>query len=179
MPLPTPHLPKTENDTLRTRAEALHLHGLLTHWSEVVTQPWLATRGAGARWRTSTDGSAGNSAACGSSSAKARPRSLPFYARTVCGSGRHVNWRRQERGGGVCRPANRSSRRCPTIGSITWDWSGRQATMPRRCSTGRSSNAPAAAWSVGSAPRISVDSSHSATSTGLGPSSAIGAPLMR
>jgi hypothetical protein len=42
MPLPTPHLPKTENDTLRARAEALHLHGLLTHWSEVVTQPWLA-----------------------------------------------------------------------------------------------------------------------------------------
>jgi hypothetical protein len=66
-------------------------------------------------------GSAGNSAACGSSSAKARPRPLPFYARTVCGSDRHVNWRRQERGGGVCRPANRSSGRCPTIGSITWD----------------------------------------------------------
>ena len=42
MPLPTPHLPKTENDTLRARAEALHLHGLLTHWSEVATQPWLA-----------------------------------------------------------------------------------------------------------------------------------------
>src|ERR1700722_10360600 len=42
MPLPTPHLPKTENDRLRARAEALHLHGLLTHWSEVVTQPWLA-----------------------------------------------------------------------------------------------------------------------------------------
>jgi DNA replication protein DnaC len=42
MPLPTPHLPKTENDALRTRAEALHLHGLLTHWSEVATQPWLA-----------------------------------------------------------------------------------------------------------------------------------------
>src|SRR5580693_9513582 len=42
MPLPTPHLPKTENDRLRARAEALHLHGLLTHWSEVATQPWLA-----------------------------------------------------------------------------------------------------------------------------------------
>jgi hypothetical protein len=42
MPLPTPHLPKTENDTLRARAEALHLHGLLTHWPEVATQPWLA-----------------------------------------------------------------------------------------------------------------------------------------
>ena len=42
MPLPTSHLPKTENDTLRARAEALNLHGLLTHWSEVATQPWLA-----------------------------------------------------------------------------------------------------------------------------------------
>ena len=42
MPLPTSHLPKTENDTLRARAEALHLHGLLTHWSEVANQPWLA-----------------------------------------------------------------------------------------------------------------------------------------
>jgi hypothetical protein len=42
MPLSTSHLPKTENDTLRARAEALHLHGLLTHWSEVATQPWLA-----------------------------------------------------------------------------------------------------------------------------------------
>ena len=42
MPLPTPHLSKTENDTLRARAEALRLHGLLTHWSEVATQPWLA-----------------------------------------------------------------------------------------------------------------------------------------
>jgi DNA replication protein DnaC len=42
MPLPTSHLPKTESDTLRTRAEALHLHGLLTHWSEVANQPWLA-----------------------------------------------------------------------------------------------------------------------------------------
>src|SRR3954451_22322560 len=42
MPLPTPHLPKTENDALRSRAEALHLHGLLAHWSELATQPWLA-----------------------------------------------------------------------------------------------------------------------------------------
>jgi DNA replication protein DnaC len=42
MPLPTPHLSKTENNSLRARAEALHLHGLLTHWSEVATQPWLA-----------------------------------------------------------------------------------------------------------------------------------------
>jgi hypothetical protein len=42
MSLPTRHLPKTENASLRARAEALHLHGLLTHWSEVVSQPWLA-----------------------------------------------------------------------------------------------------------------------------------------
>src|SRR6202522_2702856 len=41
MPLPTSHLPKTENDTLRARAEALPLPGLLTHGSEVATQPWL------------------------------------------------------------------------------------------------------------------------------------------
>jgi DNA replication protein DnaC len=34
--------PTTEIDTLRARAEALHLHGLLTHWTEVATQPWLA-----------------------------------------------------------------------------------------------------------------------------------------
>ena len=92
MPLPTPHLPKTENDTPRARAEALHLHGLLTHWSEVVTQPWLAPM---------------------------------------------LDWEEQQRA------------------------------------------RPAAACSVGSAPRISVNSSRSATSTGLGPSSAIGAPLMR
>ena len=38
MPVPTPHLPKTENDSLRARAEALHLHGLLTH-CPVVSQP--------------------------------------------------------------------------------------------------------------------------------------------
>ena len=37
--LPTP---TTEIDTLRARAEALHLHGLLIHWTEVATQPWLA-----------------------------------------------------------------------------------------------------------------------------------------
>jgi DNA replication protein DnaC len=35
-------LPMTELDTLRTRAEALHLHGLLAHWSEVATQAWVA-----------------------------------------------------------------------------------------------------------------------------------------
>jgi len=35
-------LQTTEIDTLRARAEALHLHGLLTHWTEVATQPWLA-----------------------------------------------------------------------------------------------------------------------------------------
>lgn len=28
-------------DTLRSRAEALHLHGLLAHWTDVATQPWL------------------------------------------------------------------------------------------------------------------------------------------
>jgi len=33
-------LQTTEIDTLRARAEALHLHGLLTHWTEVATQPW-------------------------------------------------------------------------------------------------------------------------------------------
>ena len=31
------------SDALRARAQALHLHGLLAHWSEVVAQPWLAT----------------------------------------------------------------------------------------------------------------------------------------
>ena len=40
--VPTPTRRSTENDTLRARAEALHLHGLLTHWSEVAPQPWLA-----------------------------------------------------------------------------------------------------------------------------------------
>jgi DNA replication protein DnaC len=33
----------SDPDPLRERARALHLHGLLTHWSEVATQPWLAT----------------------------------------------------------------------------------------------------------------------------------------
>jgi DNA replication protein DnaC len=32
----------SDPDTLRTRARALQLHGLLTHWSDVATQPWLA-----------------------------------------------------------------------------------------------------------------------------------------
>ncbi len=32
----------SEPDRLRARARALHLHGLLMHWSEVATQPWLA-----------------------------------------------------------------------------------------------------------------------------------------
>jgi len=34
--------PLSEPDRLRDRARALHLHGLLRHWSEVATQPWLA-----------------------------------------------------------------------------------------------------------------------------------------
>jgi DNA replication protein DnaC len=33
----------SDPDSLRDRARALHLHGLLSHWSEVATQPWLAT----------------------------------------------------------------------------------------------------------------------------------------
>jgi DNA replication protein DnaC len=32
----------SERDPLRARAEALHLHGLLAHWTEVATQPWVA-----------------------------------------------------------------------------------------------------------------------------------------
>ena len=32
----------TELDTMRARAEALHLHGLLAHWSEVATEAWVA-----------------------------------------------------------------------------------------------------------------------------------------
>jgi DNA replication protein DnaC len=32
----------SEPDSLRDRARALHLHGLLSHWNEVATQPWLA-----------------------------------------------------------------------------------------------------------------------------------------
>jgi DNA replication protein DnaC len=31
------------SDALRARAQALRLHGLLAHWSEVAAQPWLAT----------------------------------------------------------------------------------------------------------------------------------------
>ena len=29
-------------DPLRARAAALHLHGLLAHWSEAASQQWLA-----------------------------------------------------------------------------------------------------------------------------------------
>jgi DNA replication protein DnaC len=32
----------TELDTLRARAEALHLHGLVAHWPQVATQTWVA-----------------------------------------------------------------------------------------------------------------------------------------
>jgi hypothetical protein len=32
----------TEFDTLRDRAEALHLHGLVSHWPEVATEAWVA-----------------------------------------------------------------------------------------------------------------------------------------
>ena len=31
----------TEFDT-RARAEALHLHGLVSHWTEVATEAWVA-----------------------------------------------------------------------------------------------------------------------------------------
>jgi len=31
----------TDSEPLRTRAEALHLHGLLAHWNEVVAADWL------------------------------------------------------------------------------------------------------------------------------------------
>jgi DNA replication protein DnaC len=37
-----PPRPTPEIDALRARAEALHLHGLLAHWTEVAPQPWLA-----------------------------------------------------------------------------------------------------------------------------------------
>lgn len=37
-----PPRPTPEIDALRARAEKLHLHGLLAHWTEVATQPWLA-----------------------------------------------------------------------------------------------------------------------------------------
>jgi len=33
----------SDPDALRTRAAALHLHGLLAHWSEAVGQDWLAS----------------------------------------------------------------------------------------------------------------------------------------
>ncbi len=33
----------SDPDRLRDRARALHLHGLLSHWGEVATQPWLAS----------------------------------------------------------------------------------------------------------------------------------------
>jgi DNA replication protein DnaC len=33
----------SDPDSLRDRARALHLHGLLSHWGEVATQPWLAS----------------------------------------------------------------------------------------------------------------------------------------
>ena len=29
-------------ETLRQRAEALRLHGLLAHWQEVAAEPWVA-----------------------------------------------------------------------------------------------------------------------------------------
>ena len=32
----------TEFDTMRARAEALHLHGLVPHWPEVATEAWVA-----------------------------------------------------------------------------------------------------------------------------------------
>jgi DNA replication protein DnaC len=32
----------SDSDALRARAAALHLHGLVAHWSEVATQPWIA-----------------------------------------------------------------------------------------------------------------------------------------
>lgn len=30
------------SDSLRLRAQALRMHGLLAHWSEVIDTPWLA-----------------------------------------------------------------------------------------------------------------------------------------
>ena len=36
-------VPTTERDTLRARAAALNLHGLLTHWGEVASEPWVAS----------------------------------------------------------------------------------------------------------------------------------------
>ena len=32
----------TELDTMRARAQALHLHGLLAHWPEVAIEAWVA-----------------------------------------------------------------------------------------------------------------------------------------
>src|ERR1700720_3247071 len=32
----------TELDTMRDRAEALHLYGLMSHWPEVATEAWVA-----------------------------------------------------------------------------------------------------------------------------------------
>ena len=32
----------SDQDRLRERAAALHLHGLLAHWDAVANEPWLA-----------------------------------------------------------------------------------------------------------------------------------------
>jgi hypothetical protein len=32
----------TDLDALRVHAQALHLHGLVAHWSEVATEAWVA-----------------------------------------------------------------------------------------------------------------------------------------
>ena len=32
----------SERDTQRARAGALHLHGLLAHWSEVASETWVS-----------------------------------------------------------------------------------------------------------------------------------------
>ena len=32
----------TELNTMRDRAEALHLYGLVSHWPEVATEAWVA-----------------------------------------------------------------------------------------------------------------------------------------
>jgi hypothetical protein len=42
----------TEFDTLRDRAEALHLHGLVSHWPEVATEPWGSRRCSSGRKRS-------------------------------------------------------------------------------------------------------------------------------
>ncbi|HKD22534.1 MAG TPA: ATP-binding protein, partial [Rhizomicrobium sp.] len=36
-------VPTTERDPLHARAAALNLHGLLTHWGEVASEPWVAS----------------------------------------------------------------------------------------------------------------------------------------